>query len=302
VTRLSIVILSWNTRDLLDACLRSIYAADDAPDCEVIVVDNASQDGSAEMVAESYPQAVLVRNSSNEGYARGNNIGMKQSSGDYILLLNSDTEIHEDAPAALVAFMDEHQDYGACGAQLRNPDGSIQHACKRFPGLWVTLFFDTFLEKLFPENRVVRRYFMRDFDHAESRDVDQPPGACFLLRRVLLDEIGFLDEDLFLFYNDVDYCKRIWKAGYKIRFIAGARVLHHGGASTRNYQDFGLEWHRNRVRYYRKHFGFRGALATKFAAMLKAAELILRGVREGGGIRSPQTRQIMDTLRSVLKT
>jgi GT2 family glycosyltransferase len=302
VTRLSIVILSWNTRDLLEACLRSLDSNGDPHDREVIVVDNASGDGSAEMVAERFPDTILVHNRVNEGYARGNNIGMKKSGGDQILLLNSDTEVQGGALDVMTGFLDANGDYGACGAQLRNPDGSIQHACKRFPGLRVTLFFDTFLEKLFPENRVVRRYFMRDFDHAESRDVDQPPGACFLFRRSLLDEIGFLDEDLFLFYNDVDYCMRIRKAGYRIRFLAEAQVLHHGGASTRNYRDFGLEWHKNRVRYYRKHFGMRGALATKLAAMLKAAELIIQGAREGDGIRSPRSRQIVNTLRTVLKT
>jgi len=266
------------------------------------VVDNGSEDGSPETVEQEFPWAVLVRNEKNEGYARGNNIGMKQARGEYILLLNSDTEVGEGALETLAAFLDEHPGYGACGPQLLNADGTIQRACMRFPGLMVTLFFDTFLDSLFPENPVKARYFMRDFDHARSRDVDQPPGACFLLRRSLLEEIGYLDEDLFLFYNDVDYCLRMRRAGRRIRFLAEAKVMHHGGASTARYRDFGLEWHRNRVRYYRKHFGLRGEAAAKFAAGLKALELIVRGLRGGAGLRSPQARQVVETLRAVWRS
>ena len=140
---------------------------------------------------------------------------------------------------------------------------------------------------------------MRDFDHADSRDVDQPPGACFTIRREVVDRIGLLDEDLFLFYNDVDFCKRMRSAGFKIRFLTDAKVLHHGGASTKHYRDFGLEWHRNRVRYYRKHHGLLGAFTAKSAALVKAAELILRS---GKGFRSPEGRMVLDTLKDVMKT
>ncbi|MBU0754126.1 MAG: glycosyltransferase family 2 protein [Planctomycetes bacterium] len=300
--RLSVIVLSWNTRELLRACLRALDRNGSTIPCEIIVVDNASCDGSPKMVAEEFPETILIQNARNEGYARGNNIGIRRATGDYLLLLNSDTEVREKALDTMIDFLELHPGYGACGAQLLNPDGTIQRACMRFPGLIVTLFFDTFLERLFPQNAWVHQYFMRDFDHASSRDVDQPPGACFMIRRSLVEEIGLLDEDLFLFYNDVDYCLRIRKAGYDIRFLADARVLHHGGASTRHYRDFGLEWHKNRVRYYRKHFGFRGALATKAAAVTKALELILRGWKSGSGLRSPETRQVMETLRTVLKT
>jgi len=178
--RLSVVVLSWNTRDLLEACLRALFASDPPEPFEVILVDNASEDGSADAVARGFPQAVLVRNGMNEGYARGNNIGLRRCRGAYLLLLNSDTEVRPGALRTLTDFMDAEPDYGACGSQLLNPDGTLQRACMRFPGPLTLLFFDTFVEKLFPENPVVRRYFMRDFDHAASRDVDQPPGACFL--------------------------------------------------------------------------------------------------------------------------
>ncbi len=302
MTTLSIVILSWNTRDLLEACLRSIYEGPRRVAFEVVVVDNASEDGSADMVAERFRKALLVRNRENEGYARGNNIGILRSRGDYILLLNSDTEVREDALERMVDFLASHPEYGACGARLIHPDGSVQKACMRFPTLMVPLFFDTFIEKLFPGNRVVRHYFMRDFDHETSIDVEQPPGTCFMFRGEIENRVGLLDEALFLFYNDVDYCKRIWEAGYKIRFLAGAEVMHHLGGSTRKYGDFGLEWHRNRVRYFRKHFGFRGAFLTKFAAVQKAVEEIFRCKKAGCGFRSPETAKVIEILRKVLKT
>ena len=302
MTTLSIVILSWNTLDLLEACLGSIYGKSRDLDYEVVVVDNGSEDGSPDMVAAKFQKAVLIRNKKNEGYARGNNMGILRSRGDMVLLLNSDTEVQDNALEDMVAFLENNPEYGACGAQLLNPDGSIQRACMRFPDLMVTLFFDTFLERLFPKNRFVRRYFMHDFDHASSIDVDQPPGACFMFRGEVEERVGLLDEDLFLFYNDVDYCKRTREAGYKIRFLAEARVLHHGGASTSKYGDFSLEWHRNRVRYYRKHFGVRGTVATKFAAVLKAFEEVIRFKKAGRGFRSPETKRILDILRQVLKT
>ncbi|MFH1998637.1 MAG: glycosyltransferase family 2 protein [Planctomycetota bacterium] len=302
MTDLSIVILSWNTSALLRACLDSIYKEDSETFPEVIVVDNASDDESVSMVERGYADVILIRNQKNEGYARGNNIGMERSSGNYILLLNSDTELKPGALRAMTSFLDSHPDYGACGAQLHNPDGSLQRACMRFPKLWDPLFFDTFIERLWPRNPVVQRYFMRDFDHAHSCDVQQPPGACFMVRRSLVDAVGMLDEDLFLFYNDVDFCRRIWKTGFKIRYIAEAKVLHHGGASTSKYHEFGLELHRNRVRYFRKYFGLAGAAITKFAVMLLWIELLARNLKEGHGLRSPGSRNVTDVFKEILKT
>jgi GT2 family glycosyltransferase len=302
VTDLSVVILSWNTRDLLRACLRSIYGGPRALRFEVVVVDNASEDDSTRMVEEEFPEAILIRNKENEGYAKGNNMGMLRSRGEFILLLNSDTEVRDDALETMVSFLREHPSYGACGAQLLNADGTLQRACMRFPTLWVTLFFDTFIEKWFPRNRVVERYFMRDFDHADSRDVDQPPGACFMIRSALMETVGLLDENLFLFYNDVDYCKRIWDAGHKIHFLTRARVMHHGGKSTEQYRDFGLEWHKNRVRYYRKHFGVRGVLAAKLAALIKGVEQVWICWRKGCKLNSPEIKRIKGILGDVLKS
>ena len=302
MTDLSVIILSWNTRDLLEACLRSLEDSVQDVDFETVVVDNASEDGSLDLVTDRFPGVRLIVNAKNEGYARGNNIGIRAAKGDYLLLLNSDTEVEDHALDRMVGFLAENPDYGACGAQLFYPDGRVQRACMRFPTLATTLFFDTFIERLWPGNPVVRRYFMREFDHRSSIDVDQPPGACCMAPRSVVDLVGLLDEELWLFYNDVDWCLRIRRAGYKIRFLTEAQVVHHGGGSTRKYADFSLEWHRNRVRYFRKHFGLAGTWATRFAALIKAGEEVIRFLRAGRGFRSPEVRRILSILKEVLKT
>ncbi|MEW6741223.1 MAG: glycosyltransferase family 2 protein [Planctomycetota bacterium] len=270
--KLSIVILSWNTRELLSRCLESLLAGPRSLPFEIIVVDNASTDGSAAMVREIFPEVRLVENERNEGYARGNNIGIRAARGEYVLLLNSDTEVIGPAPEVLVAFLSDHPEYAAASCQLVNPDGTIQRACKRFPTLGTALFYGTLWERLFGPTIVIRDYFMEDFDHRTSCDVDQPPGACCLVPRRLFDEVGLFDESLWLFYNDVDFCKRLRECGYKIRFIAEERIIHHEGASTAKYPAFIREWNLNRLRYYKKHFGRKGALLLLGMTWLRVLE------------------------------
>ncbi|MBI4881592.1 MAG: glycosyltransferase family 2 protein [Planctomycetes bacterium] len=269
---LSIVVLSWNTRDLLRSCLASLERVPRDLDHEVIVVDNASADGSADMVAREFPAARLIRSERNLGYAAGNNAGIRAAAGRHVLLLNSDTEVAPDAPGLLVRHLERDPGCGAVGAQLRNPDGTIQRACMRFPNLAVLVGFDTWFGKRFPFKRALERYFYRDFDHAASRDVDQPPAAALAVPRRVYDAVGLLDEDLFLFFNDVDLCRRIRAADYSIHFLAEARVLHHGGASTRHYREFALEWHRNRARYYRRAYGRLACFLAKVMTAWRALE------------------------------
>lgn len=269
---LSIVVLSWNTCDLLRECLRSVCGRDHGLELEVIVVDNASEDDSADMVAAEFPAVRLLRNDRNEGYARGNNIGVKVATADLVLLLNSDTEIRGDALRQLVEFLRTHPEHGAVAPRLVSLDGTVQRSCMRFPGLKVAFLYDSLLDRMLGKTRTIRRYFMEDFDHLGSRDVDQPPGAAFLVRREVIDRVGLLDEDLFLFFNDVDYCRRIQRAGYRIHYLAEAEILHHIGRSTSKFKDFVSEWQVNRVRYYRKHHGFVGVLVVKLALLLRGGE------------------------------
>lgn len=256
MTELSIVILSWNTRDLLARCLETLAEAEKPDGTEVIVIDNASADGSADMVAERFPDVRLERNDENTGFAKGCNQGIRLSTGRYVLLLNSDTEVSTDALTRMLAFLDENEEYGAVAPKLVSPDGSTQRSCQAFPGIWTPLFFGTPLERWFPNSPELKRYFLRGWDQEDERDVDQPPAAVFLVRRSALDEVGLFDERLWLFYNDVDLSRRLRTAGYKTRYLAGVRVLHHIGASTKQFGDFVLEWQRNRLAYFRKHHGW----------------------------------------------
>jgi len=219
-----------------------------------------------------FPEAELIRNPRNDGYALGNNLGAARARGDYLLLLNSDTEVRPGALPTLLRFLDEHPGHAACGPRLDFPDGRPQLSCKRFPTLRVCLFYDTWLCRRFPRNHVIPWYEMRDFDHTSSRDVDQPPGAALLVRRALWQELGGFDPQLWLFYNDVDFCRRLRAAGQQIAYVAEARVLHHEGKSTAQFPEFGAIWHKNRLSYYRKAFGWRGTAVARVMTLVRGVE------------------------------
>ena len=254
MTILTVVIPSWNTRELLRACLESLKTT--LPmSSEIIVVDNASHDGSARMVMEQYPYVRLIKNAKNEGFAAATNQGVEAARGAYVLFLNSDTQVHGHAVRSMVAFLERNLRYGAVAPRLLNPDGSTQKAHMRFPEILTPLFFGTPLERFWPSSPEMQRYFARDFDYDADGDVEQPPAACLLMRRKALKKAKPLDETLWLFFNDVDLCKRLWSSGWRIGYLADAHVYHHGGMSTRQYHDFVGEYHKNRLAYYRKHHG-----------------------------------------------
>lgn len=271
--KLSVVVLSWNTRELTLACLRSLREDRVGHSREVIVIDNASEDDSAAAIAEQHPEVRLVCNPENRGYAGGHNQGGNLARGEYLCTLNSDTEVVPGALDLLVDYLDSHPDYGAISPQLVNMDGSVQPACMRFPGLATALCYDTVFGKFWPGSVVERRYFMKDFDHLHSRDVDQPPGAVFVVRRDEFLAMGGLDEELFLFFNDVDLCKRLWKSGRRIHYLANSQVRHHCGASTKGFRKYVVVWHKNRLAYYRKHYGL---FAVPYIRIL----VRLRGIEE----------------------
>ncbi len=299
--RLSIVVLSWNTRELLRDCLASIERQHPAFATEVLVVDNDSHDGSAELVEKEFPQLTLIRNDRNEGYSRGNNIGIEASSGEFVLLLNSDTVILDDALERAVDFAATHPEYGAIGCQLINPDGSIQRACHRFPTLLTALFFDTILERVWKKNPVLHRYFMRDWDHADSRVVDQPPGAALLVPKKVLDQVGLLDEGLPIFFNDVDFCLRLRDAGYRVFFLAEARIIHHVGQSTRQLQDFPVIYTTNRIAFYRKHHGWFGGLFLKSIAVVRVLEIWWETLRRHRRLDDACRGEMAHVTRSLVK-
>jgi N-acetylglucosaminyl-diphospho-decaprenol L-rhamnosyltransferase len=256
----SFVILSWNTRNILRKCLVSLEQDLGKRSREVICVDNASSDDSADMVETEFPTVKLIRNTENSLYSTGNNQGANRARGKYLCILNSDTEVRPGAIDLLIDFLEENEDYGAAAPRLVNPDGSVQRACGRIPGLINPLLESSFLGTVPPLSWFLMWRQMKDFDHLHSRDVPQPPGACIVMLRDEYIETGGLDPILSLYFNDVDLCKRLLDRGRKIRYISEAEILHHGGFSTRAFTlSHGNKlWFVNRTAYYHKHYGWVG--------------------------------------------
>jgi hypothetical protein len=299
---LSVIVLSWNTRELLGECLAALDRGRGSLSVEVVVVDNASADGSADEVAARFPWARLIRNVTNRGYAGGVNDGLAAATGRLVCLLGSDTRVAPDALTRLCAFVDGRPDAGAVAPRLVNPDGSTQRACMRFPTLRTVLYWDTFLARWSPGGRELARYRYTDWDHRGTREVEQPPGTCLVVPRRTVDELGPMDERLWLFFNDVDWALRMRAAGLARWYVDEAEVVHHLGASTRKFGDFGAEWHRNRIAFYRKHFGFVGAALTKTAAVYVALRecFRVRGVERSWRGAWPHCRTILKALGGML--
>ena len=230
--KLSVILVSWESAQELPPCLKAIFESRIGFDREVLVVDNASTDGSAEVVRKEFPLARLIENRRDWGFARAVNQGLAYSKGDYLLLLNPDVVLKPDALAAMAKYLDTHPDVGALAPQMLFPDGTVQASCREFPSYQVLLWELTGLSRLFPTHRVIGRWKMGYFDHATEREVDQPMASCFLLRREVLEKVGYLDEDFPLFFNDVDWCYRMRKEKVKIMYYPGIQVVHDLGAST----------------------------------------------------------------------
>lgn len=261
---LSIVIVSWNTRDLLAQCLASVFAQQGEEGAglglEVFVVDNASGDGSPEMVRDQFPQVQLLENPGNPGFAAANNQGIRLSRGRYILLLNPDTIVKPGALAALVKFMDEHPQAGAAGARLLNADGSLQESCYPRPTLGREFW------RLFHLDRLAARaiYPMQRWPLDRPREVDVLMGACLLVRRAVFDQIGLWEETYFMYSEEVDLCYRVQAAGWSLVWVPQAEVVHLGGQSTRQVAEvMFLRLYQSKILYFRRHYGRLAAAGYK---------------------------------------
>lgn len=253
--KLSIVLVNWNTRDYLLGALKSIFAHPPRFPFEVIVVDNASRDGSSQAVAEQYPQVNLIANSTNEGYARGNNQGIRASSGEYILMLNPDVIVWPGSLDRAVEIMDVRPDVGVLAAKLVHPDGTVQKSVRSFPRPEALMLEVTGIAALFRGNRILNPYRMDWFDYSKEAVVEQPMGTFLLVRRTLFDEIGLLDERFPIFFNDVDWLFRARQKGAVILYAPSVVVTHYGGGSTRQVRGM-MAWESRRglLRFYRKHY------------------------------------------------
>ncbi len=249
-------IVNWNTRDLLDQCLASIYSERGDFPIQILVADNASGDGSAEMVEAKYPEVELVRHERNLGFAGGHEALFERSRGRYHVLVNSDVRFLPGCLENLDRRMREEPDIGILGCRIIGPDGKTQPCCRRFPSLWFQWVEASGLNRLFPDNRFINAYKLGGFDHQSSREVEQVIGALFLIRRELLAEIGFLDTAFHMYFEEVDYCLRAHRAGWRIFYEADARVWHEGGGSSKMVKVLTIRRTMRSMRhYFKKHRG-----------------------------------------------
>ena len=272
--KLSIVIVNYNTRDLLRACLLSIEKSEAAPEMELFVVDNASTDGSALMVSSEFPRVQLIQSGLNGGYARANNVALRRCRGEYLLLLNPDTELSHPVLKDIVSFMDAHSEAGVAGPKLVRPDGSLDLACRRsFPSPEVSFYRMLGLSKLFPRSRRFGRYNLTYLDPDQPAEVDSVVGAFMMVRAEAARQVGLLDEAFFMYGEDLDWAYRIKAKGWKVLYNPEVVVLHHKGASSRKRaQRTIVEFYRAMHIFYKKHYamGTNGLLGMLIVAAIWA--------------------------------
>jgi N-acetylglucosaminyl-diphospho-decaprenol L-rhamnosyltransferase len=256
IPRLSVVIVNYNTRELLRSCLCSLERSETAPELELFVVDNSSTDGSAEMVAAEFPWVEVIRSSTNRGYAGANNLALRRCRGEYYLLLNPDTELPPRGLAEMVGFMDAHPEAGIAGPKLVLLDGHLDLACRRsFPSPGVSFYRMLGLSKLFPRSRRFGRYNLTYLDPDQLAEVDSVVGAFMMVRADAARQVGLLDEAFFMYGEDLDWAFRIKAQGWKVLYNPSVVVLHHKGASSsRHAQKTIIEFYRAMQIFYDKHY------------------------------------------------
>jgi len=280
----SVVILNYNTLDLTRTCLATLLASElDDYSMEVIVCDNGSTDGSLSMVAREFPRVIRIDNRKNLGFAAGNNPGIKIAKGRYILLLNTDTEMPKNTLRTMIDFMDEHPDAGASTCKLLLPDGSMDPACHRgFPTPWAAITYLLKLEKMFPKTKVFGQYHQGYKDMDSIHEVDCIVGAFFLVRREVVSEVGLLDEDYFMYGEDIDWAYRIRKHGWKIMYNPTVTMLHKkkqsGRSNTQQHRRVTTEiyFHKYNWLFYTKNYAKKyGPVLTFFVNSFYGARLFL---------------------------
>jgi N-acetylglucosaminyl-diphospho-decaprenol L-rhamnosyltransferase len=294
-TDLSVIVVNWNTCRLLEACLRSVDAARQDLAVEVLVVDNGSSDGSVELVRKGFPSDELIANAGNRGYAAANNQGVERARGRYLLLLNSDTEVDTAALRTLVAYADDHPEAGVIGPKLLNPDGSLQPSGGRFPTPVSTVASLLGLHRLTGRPR-----YGTERNYSVPAEVDEVSGAAMLIRREVVAQVGGLDEGFAWGYEDVDYCLRVRRAGWRVQYVPDARVMHHWGGTQRLAPaPTVLKAIAGRRRYFEKHYG------RLTASLVMAGTVVSHGLRlvafAIAGLGNPKRRTRAATEWAILR-
>jgi GT2 family glycosyltransferase len=316
---LTIVIVSWNVRDLLRRCLQSIVAQTHPHPhesvfhlgerlLEVLVVDNASTDGSAEMVRAEFPDIRLIANDVNRGFTAANNQGLALSQGQYLLLLNPDTEVGDNALEVMIGTMEEHPEVGGLGPRLLYPDGTLQPSRRRFPTFGTALVESTIVQEWWTDNRFLHRYYMTDTPEEALQPVDWVVGACLLVRHEAYQQVGGLDEGFFMYSEEMDWCRRLKDAGWQVVYQPAASIVHHEGKSSQQVVPARhIHFQTSKVRYFRKHHGTFQAEALRWFLL---ATYLYQMIREGlkwllghkRPMRADRVRAYRQVLRSGLRT
>ena len=272
--------------DLLSDCLSSIFEPGLNIDFEVYVVDNASNDGSQTMINDQFPDVKLIANSNNPGFAKANNQALRISSGEYVLLLNPDTIVKSGAIEKLVNFLDEFPEAGAAGARLLNSDGSLQRSASPKPTVFREFWRLFHLDGL----KYFAKYPMNRWSTEQTREVDILKGACMIIRRNALDEVGLLDEEYFMYSEEVDLCTRLTQSGWHLYWVPDAEVIHFGGQSTQQVaEEMFLRLYEGKIMYYRKHQSNLTVMVYKF--ILCIASLVRLVLTPFAFLEEPDTRR-----------
>ncbi len=300
----SICIVNWNVKALLHQCLTSIPEGAAGLTYEIIVVDNASTDGSADLL-EMFPHVKWIQNRENVGFTRANNQAFAVSQGRYICLLNPDTVVSPGALSTLVAYMDAHPDVGIVGPQLRYPDGTLQPSRYRFPSVMTALMESTPLAWLWPNNPWNRRYHCGDCSPHEEHEVDWLNGACLMVRREVIDRVGNLDERFFMYSEELDLCRRAKMAGWRVMYVPQAVVVHHEGKSSEQVVVARhVHFNRSKVLYFRKHHGAWAAFFVRWGLRLQYGwQIGVEGIKWVVGhkrsLRRARIRAYWEVIRAI---
>jgi Predicted glycosyltransferases len=302
----SVIIVSFNTKNVLRDCLHSLYAASLVKLVEVIVVDNASHDGSADMIEAEFPNVRLLRSTTNLGFAAANNLAFKIATGRYFVLLNPDAQLEVDALQKSLLFMTMTPRAGLAGGRLLSPEGEEQPSARQFPSLLNELIVISGLAARYPHSRFFGRFDRTWANTQEPATVDWVPGAYAIIRREALDQIGYFDERFFLYYEEVDLCRRIKEAGWEIWYRPEIVIRHIGGESSKTvekteFSSSGSQlvlWRmRSALLYYRKHHGWLAAwLLNKLETSWHSLRMIKARIT---GKSSSAERKVQESHRLV---
>jgi hypothetical protein len=276
---LSIIIVSWNAKAFLQQCVRSVHATTRNAAFEVVVVDNGSGDGSAEMIHDEFPAVRLIQSGANLGFAAANNLGIEASRGRYLCLINPDVVVLAHCLDRMCDFMEQNPSAGLLGPKILNPDKTLQISCYGFPSFWNGLCHALGLYKVFPRWKWLAGTYRQYWPYDKTRAVDAISGCFCMARREAVRQVGLLDASFFMYMEDFDWCKRMWRAGWQVVYHAETQAIHHGGGSTAGLPaKYMIERNRAMLQYWRKHHGRAGKWFMMFLILIRQSLRGLQGV------------------------